>query len=196
MTKEEFYIYWNSMFSKTLPISYLFKHDYPYRWFRIHSLPKSKRYAENELEWDILLKRQNQIISDLFGENAEILIVTGEHNWGEIKNHITDEEEIFKPYNFVKLDSIELFILNSKDYDEDEIYKPAFAESIWKSQKFDDLLRLIANEQTIAFFICIKKNIIIAPYDGGIDIVLENTKTRDIYKEKYKDWLSQREDGF
>ena len=69
MTKEDFEINWNSTFPNTLPISHTFKIKYVNRWFRIHSLPKSKRYAENEKEWIILLKRQNQIITDLFVEN-------------------------------------------------------------------------------------------------------------------------------
>ena len=69
MTKEQFEKFWISTFPDTLPISHLFKFDYKDRWFRIHSLPKSKRYADNENEWEILLSRQNQIINDLLGGN-------------------------------------------------------------------------------------------------------------------------------
>ncbi|MDJ1503014.1 DUF3885 domain-containing protein [Xanthocytophaga agilis] len=67
MTKEQFTIFWSSTFPDTLPISHYFKYDYSDRWFRIHSLPESKRYADNEEEWNILLHRQNTIISDLLG---------------------------------------------------------------------------------------------------------------------------------
>jgi len=37
--------------------------------------------------------------------------------------------------------------------------------------------------------------IIAAPYDGGVDFILKNNQTRDNFKEKYKEWLSEREDG-
>jgi hypothetical protein len=79
MTAEEFKVYWGSNYHETVPISHYFRHDYSDRWFRIHSLPQSKRYAENDQEWSILLHRQNQIVTDLIGENSNFLLVTGEH---------------------------------------------------------------------------------------------------------------------
>ncbi|QDK82573.1 hypothetical protein EXU85_29775 [Spirosoma sp. KCTC 42546] len=195
MTKEEFKIFWASRYPDTIPISYLFKQDYPDRWFRIHSLPKSKRYAECEDEWAILLTRHNQIITDLLGSNAKILLVTGEYNWGERATFITDEEEVFKPYHFLRLDNIDLFEFNPDDYDNYEIYRSAFAETIWNPNQHNNLLKEIAANKTGAFLISMDKNILIAPYDGGIDFVLKDGQTRDIYKQKYKEWLSEREDG-
>ena len=74
MTKEDFQKLWTLNYPDTVPISYLFKHDYTDRWFRIHSLPESKRYPEDENEWQVLLSRQNEIITDLFGLETQILI--------------------------------------------------------------------------------------------------------------------------
>ncbi|HSD05776.1 DUF3885 domain-containing protein [Flavobacterium sp.] len=195
MTKEEFKTFWTLTYPDTIPISYLFKNDYTQKWFRIHSLPESKRYPESENEWEILLGRQNQIITDLFGENEKILLVTGEYNWGERATFITDEEEVFKPYKFLRLDNIDMFEYNSDDYDKGEIYRPAFAEIIWNLNHYNNLLREIAINNVSAFFVSIVKNIIVVPYDGGIDFIFKDSETRDFYKEKYKDWLSEREDG-
>jgi hypothetical protein len=70
-------------------------------------LPESKRYPEDENEWQVLLSRQNEIITDLFGLETTILILTGEYNWGDDRQiHITDEEDIFKQFSFVRLDNI------------------------------------------------------------------------------------------
>ena len=44
-------------------------------------------------------------------------------------------------------------------------------------------------------FISNKENCILAPYDGGMDIIVESQEKRDELKVKYKDWLSTREDG-
>ena len=196
MTKEDFQNLWTLNYPDTVPISYLFKHDYSNRWFRIHSLPESKRYAENENEWEILLSRQNEIITDLFGLETPIIIVTGEYNWGDNRQiHITDEEEIFKSFSFVRLDNIEMNKIDPEQYDEPDIYRPAFAETVWKQKYHDKLLREIANDNTRAFFVSFDKNIIVAPYDGGVDFILIDNQTRDNYKEKYKQWLSEREDG-
>lgn len=195
MTKELFEKYWISKFPNTIPISHLFRHDYNDRWFRIHSLPESKRYPDNKNEWNVLLSRQNQIITDLLGEKAKVILVTGEYNWGERTVFITDEEEVFKPYEFKRLNNIDLYKLFPDDYDDGEIYRPAFSEIIWCTNYHDRILREIANDKIRAFIVSFDKNILIAPYDGGIDFVLIDTKTRDYYKNKYKDWLSNREDG-
>lgn len=196
MTKEEFNKLWGSVYPETVPIPHFFKHNYVDKWFRIHSLPKSKRYADNDKEWEILLARQNGIITDLLGMDAMVFLVAGEFNWcNERTIHLTDEEEVFKTYSFTLLDNIDLYSMNPDDYDEGEIFRPAFAEIIWKPQKYDNLLREIANDKTIAFLVNFEKEIIVAPYDGGVDFVIKDNLTRDLYKNKYRQWLSKREDG-
>ena len=117
MTKNEFHKLWALTYPKTVQISHLFKHDYSDRWFRIHSLPQSKRYADNENEWAILLSRQNTIITDLFGLDTNIFLVTGEYDFdnGE-KNHIETQQEILKEYSFTQLDTIDLYNLNASGY--------------------------------------------------------------------------------
>ena len=197
MTKEDFQKIWTLNYPDTVPISYLFKHDYPDRWFRIHSLPESKRYAENENEWEILISRQNEIITDLLGLDTPILFVTGEYNWGDNRLiHLTDEEEIFKAFSFILIDNIELNKIDSEQYDEPDIYRPAFTKTVWKPNYLDNILRGIATDNIRGFFVSFDKNVIVAPYDGGIDFVLKDSLTKDYYKNKYRQWLSEREDGF
>ena len=196
MTKEEFNKHWTLNYPDTVAISHLFKLNYSDRWFRIHSLPESKRYAEDDDEWKTLLTRQNEIITDLFGLDTPLLLVAGEYNWGDQRTiHTTDEEEVFRTYSFILLDNIDLFKLNSEEYDEIDIYRPAFAETVWLPNKHDNLLSEIAKDSIRAFFVSFDKKVIIAPYDGGIDFILKDTETRDKYKTKYSDWLSDREDG-
>jgi hypothetical protein len=159
-------------------------------------LPESKRYAENEAEWEILLTRQNEIITDLFGFDTPILIVTGEYGWDdETAFHITDEEEIFKLFAFIRLDNINLHIVDKEQYDETDIYTPSFAQTIWKPNYHDKLLREIATDNVRVFFVSFDKKVIVAPYDGGVDFVLKDSLTRDFYKKKYRQYLSEREDG-
>ena len=194
MTKEEFQKLWTLTYSDTVPISYLFRDDYSDRWFRIHSLPESKRYADNDNEWTILLTRQNEIITDLLGVGKEILIVTGDWETDK-KAHLVDKEKVFKDYSFTRLDNIDLYTLDSERYDRGQIYRPVFAETIWTPNQYDSLLREIADDKTTAFFLSFEDNIIVAPYDGGVDFVLKDSLTRDFYKNKYRQWLSWREDG-
>ena len=196
MTIEEFNFNWKTNYPKTIPLSYRFKKDYKDRWFRIHSLPESKRYANNDLEWKILLTRQNQIITDLIGENLQILLLTGDYIWGSSENIHVTKEEILKSYSFTRLENIDLYKISPQEYDNDQVLRPAYAEIIWKSYNHDNLLKEIANDEIRAFFVSFDKNIIIAPYDGGVDFILKDTEIKDFYKLKYKEWLSETEDGY
>lgn len=195
MTKEEFSLYWKSRYPNTLPISYHFKTDYHHRWLRIYNLPGSKRYAESKEEKAVILHRQNLLICDLLGEEANILLITGEFTWGEPSLFKTDDEEVFHPYTFQRLDDIDLFAALPNEFAEGQLYRYAFAETQWIPKRFDSLLEKIADDFTSAFFASPEQNILIAPYDGGIDLILPDSSTRDHLKYQYKDWLSLREDG-
>lgn len=53
----------------------------------------------------------------------------------------------------------------------------------------------IANWELSAFFVALDGQVIIAPYDGGVDVILKDEPTRDACREKYRDWLSAHESG-
>ena len=196
MTSEQFNTFWALNFTDPIPMQHYFRHDYPDRWFRIHSLPGSKRYADNEEEWNILLDRQNKIITDLLGNASNFILVTGGYSSeGSIELHPIEEVNSIAKIPFVLLDPIDLNKLSPDEYEIGQFYKPMFSEQIWQSNKFDSILKDIADDQLRAFFISVDKKNIIAPYDGGVDLILKDTETRNIYKQKYSDWLSQREDG-
>ncbi len=43
--------------------------------------------------------------------------------------------------------------------------------------------------------ISFEQNIIVAPYDGGIDFIIFDEAKRNDLRNKYRDWLSPRADG-
>ncbi|WP_049064765.1 DUF3885 domain-containing protein, partial [Acinetobacter baumannii] len=57
---------WKFFYPNKLPISHCFRQYFSQFWFRIHSLPESKRYADTPAEYELLLNRHNQIIDDCF----------------------------------------------------------------------------------------------------------------------------------
>jgi hypothetical protein len=196
MTAEQFNIFWSSTYPNTVPISHYFRRDYHDRWFRIHSLPESQRYAENETEVTIILERQNKVITDLCGENSKILLVTGDYNFhGPSEPHICTVEPSYQKFSFIYTDPIDLHQLSPEEYEPEEIFRPAFTEITWNSGQQDNLLMDIANDKLRLFFISIENCVIIAPYDGGVDFVLKDTETNAFYKSKYRNWLSARQDG-
>ena len=157
MTKKDFKQFWAANYPNAQRSPYEFKREMTHRWFRIHSLPLSKRYAETSEEYQTILVRQNELITDVFGENQPFLLV--KVTWNKEK------------------------VVNTP------------SEKTWKSQDFDAILKEIADDEARYFFVGQVQNCLIVPYDGGVDIILKDTETRDFYKEKYKDWLSGTENG-
>ena len=192
MLKEEFEYFWNTNFKETIPLYFTFREAFPERWLRIHSLPESKRYADSESEMKILLCRQNQVFSDEIKENDDIYLVRDEYfiNTGEIE----DEFDFYPEYNFQKISVIKLNDYYN-DYEENEKLNILVTKDKWKKNHFNKLLEDIANDVSMVFFISIKRKIIFAPYDGGMDIIYQNEQQRNFYKEIYKNWLSKRDDG-
>ncbi|WP_018628488.1 DUF3885 domain-containing protein [Niabella aurantiaca] len=197
MTKEQFDIFWKTNYPGTIPISHCFKYDFPERWLRIHSLPESKRYPETQEEWEILLSRQNKIINDLLGYKTTILVVIGEYFFeGQEPYDILESEYSLEDCSLVSLNPIDLHKLWPDEHDKGQLFIAKFCQQVWIPKRFDKLLKDIAQYYLRAFFVSLENKYIIAPYDGGMDIILNDTKTRDHYKEKYKLWLSPRSDGF
>lgn len=196
MTAAEFTTFWNANYHETIPLQHHFKHDYPKRWLRIHSLPQSKRYAETTDEWKVLLHRQNNVATELLGNGSKIVIVTGEYQLkAAIEMHTLDDAESIKHYAFSELPSLSLHTISPDEFEEGDVYKPRFTVETWSPHKFNDILRDIANDDLRAFFISIENKNIVAPYDGGIDIIVKDEAEQNGYKLKYKDWLSLRVDG-
>jgi hypothetical protein len=53
-----------------------FKHRLADRWFRFHSLPESKRYAEDETEVAELFARQNTVLLNVIVTDNECVLVS------------------------------------------------------------------------------------------------------------------------
>ena len=61
---------WQRWYPNCEPIAHLIRREYPDRWVRFHSLPFSKRYAEEEAEYATVLERHNRILGELAREGA------------------------------------------------------------------------------------------------------------------------------
>lgn len=188
---------WDQFYPNNLPISHLLKHYFPQSWLRIHSLHESKRYADTSAEYELLLNRHNEIITDCFGENSSIFIVSG-HYFTFSRNIKAYDPAFILPYKFNLEQEINLKQLNPEDYDDDEedsFFRPYSIETTWQSNQHNELLIKIADDEVRAFMLSFEQNIIVAPYDGGIDFIIFNEAKRNALRDKYKDWLSPREDG-
>ncbi|MEW7292898.1 DUF3885 domain-containing protein [Aquimarina sp. 2304DJ70-9] len=188
----EFNKYWNTNYPESNPIGYKLRSIYQNRWLRIHSLPESKRYAESEEDYQIILERQNELFLKLMGENADIIILIGQY---EIEQKDGFLKEFSDFGQFVKCKTVELHKIYPEEYDPDDFYNIYIKPDNWRKNSQNEMLKKIVDDEFRAIFICPKRNCILAPYDGGMDIIVDNQEKRNNLKAKYKDWLSEREDG-
>jgi hypothetical protein len=192
MTESEFIDYWNREYPESLPINHELKWIYSGRWFRIHSLPESKRYAHSPEEYKIIFDRQNQLIDDLIGEETEIAISFGHYRIDATNVNYTELNDFGE---FQKVETINLHKERPEEY-EDEMYFDIFVKiEKWKRNCRNEILKAIADDEMRAMFVCPSKKCVIAPYDGGVDVIVASIEECEKLKSKYKDWLSYREDG-
>ncbi|WP_051435819.1 hypothetical protein [Tenacibaculum sp. 47A_GOM-205m] len=192
MKESEFINYWKKEYPESFPINHEMKWIYPHRWLRIHNLPDSKRYAESEDEYNIILDRQNQLINDLIGEESEIAIFFGLYTNDKANDNYKELTDFGR---FIKVLTIDLYKERPEEY-EDETYFDIYVKTEkWKSKSRDKILKAIADDEIRVMFISFIKKCVIAPYDGGVDIIVDSTEKRDRLKVKYSDWLSHQQDG-
>jgi hypothetical protein len=176
----EFLRFWQSAYPQTPPVDYLFKRCLTARWARIHSLPDSKRYADTPDEWETLLNRQRAVIRDLLRGETEARMVVNSYT-------ASHPLPAMLPVTYLGTFS---------DEADPEPSAPVHAHLVTANlseASLTPVLKRIANDELRAFII--GKTSLVAPYDGGVDLVLETPAACAAFKKKYARWLSGRPDG-
>src|SRR4030095_16066896 len=186
ITPRGFTEYWEREYAGCPPIGYLLRQTFPDRWFRIHTLPASKRYAEFPADDTEILRRHNSVLSSILSEGGDyVLITTG----------YSDNPKPVRTYP--QLDSIigstEHWLTTSlREGDETEelnYWHFFFIEKKWKMHSLDELLKLVA-EDVVAnvLLVSFSPKAVYHPYDGGADVIIESAKTRASIKQRFESW--------
>lgn len=173
----DFMANWQARFPETPPIGHHFKHFLAKRWMRIYSLPDAQRYARDKAEWDILLARQNAVIDHLIPQDTPIQFVF---------TVIKPDSHIFVSFDLTPLGHV-------YHADDAAAYELWALNDIWHSGHYDVFLSMIADEDLRAFIIA--PDCLIAPYDGGVDVILRDPHSAHAFKRHFSDWVSPRADG-
>jgi hypothetical protein len=192
MTAHEFEYFWRTSYSKTLPMRHLLRKNYEKEWFRIKSFLNTKNFPSNKKELKALLERQNDIFTDILGQKTKILAVTGEYHFNdELVESDFLNNPVLKDFQFISLQPIDLHEVSKTEFNQNDLYKPYFTEFTWVHSKYNDLLEAIALDQVRMFFVSVQTKCLIAPFDGGIDFIIENQGIKEHYMKKYSDWLAK-----
>ncbi|MDD2892642.1 MAG: hypothetical protein PHF20_01815 [Halothiobacillaceae bacterium] len=194
--------HWDTIFPSTQPIGYLFRELYPERWVRFHSLPESKRYAENRAEYAEIFSRQNQILSELI-HDPEIILLTTTPSISASPHRITGDGRGRRVKKLARFDphakfwrTVAMHELEDKDEAWVYYYHIFASRCTFAKGSLDRILALVADfvEENV-FILSLNESWLFLPYDGGVDVILPSPWERDRLKEKYKAWLSTESSG-
>ncbi|MEU3457862.1 hypothetical protein ABZ671_30370, partial [Micromonospora sp. NPDC006766] len=181
---------WETRWQQVAPISHHLKwlDD---RWVRFHSLPGSKRYAENDSEYATILHRHNAILDELRGQTVDLQVITLEVAFTPVPRRRT-------PILQALLPNAECWsVLSWPDLDPELAFAHAYVNRVaWQPGRLDQLFRQVADDQ-IAHVIIAPPDLawLYAPYDGGADVLLANTALRDYLRDRHRQWLSSHPAG-
>jgi hypothetical protein len=193
MFDDPFLIFWRSHYGDCPPVGFLLRETFPDRWFRIHSLPDSRRYANTAREMSSLLSRHNAVLSDLMGENGSCVVVANPA-YARVRGRPPRSRR-----QLAQLGLQPLIVVTG-----DGSADPAAGWSIplssahltWQPNAIDDIIADVANN--VVGPLLIVSDItgrVYAPYDGGADLFLASGGERDEFRERYAQWLSPHPSG-
>jgi len=154
--------WFNQPFSQAFPIAHFMRRAFPEYWLRIHSLPESKRYPENEAERQIVFDRSARFGSALLGQSAPCIIIQS-----RIVGFPRDSE-IMPNFDWKPIHRIG--DANPDQELDDEIWNSWMAHTVWEPNVFRSLLLQIADDKKAHIaFLSEQTDCVFIPYDGGSD---------------------------
>ena len=193
MPDDSFRETWRRHYGDCPPVGFLLRETYPDRWFRIHSLPGSKRYPDSAAELSILLARHNTLAADILGEESACVVVT---------NPEYEPRLVARARGQRQLAGLGLQVLmtvaatNPIEGGEPWSIPLSASRMAWRARALDDVLTDVANHLISPFLIAAESSgRVYAPYDGGADLFVGSSAERDELRGKYASWLSSDPSG-
>jgi hypothetical protein len=193
MNAADFNIYWNMHFPACPPIGYLLRGTYADRWFRIHTLPESKRYPETAAEYAEILRRHNTLLADLFPNGHALALLTLSYSVTPPPAPLDTIDQRYHPFDLLR--SIPMH-----GADEDQAFHNYWHiwlhSYIWQPHSLDPLLRNVADNMIgNVLIVDSQHDVLYHPYDGGADVILGAQAEQERWRTTYHAWLSQHPSG-
>ncbi|MGE3802533.1 MAG: hypothetical protein AB7H80_16065 [Candidatus Kapaibacterium sp.] len=164
-------------FCEVFPIAHLMRGAFPEYWLRIHSLPNSKRYPDDEAERQIVFDRHSQFGTALLGEHVRCLVIQSCFNGFSRSAELLPELEWRPIHQVVESDG--------------EAWNSWMAYTTWDVAAFRTLLLAIADEREAHIaFVSEVTDCVFIPYDGGADGFSFDTELLRRLSEEFAPWRS------
>jgi hypothetical protein len=153
------------------PAGWLLRQHKDLPWVRFHALPDSKRYAETEIERQIILTRGNRLGDRLLGAGTSCWLVglntcETERAWVDVGEYLRDEgghQEFLIRFSVQAVQ--------------------------WRAGAFDAILTSVADDDARYLWVNRLSGAIFAPYDGGFDLFSPVPDEVAALKTEMTDWL-------
>lgn len=178
---------WERTWPRAEPLGYLLRVEYVDQWVRFHSLPESKRYAENATEYDEILRRHRTVLRELRGSvgTAGLFVIAADWRW----------RDLAAGWSKNRLPGAWPWRSSEADEDPDVGRNYFWAASGLSDAEVDSLLLAAADDQGRFVIGAPGLEWLYCPYDGGADVLLPGAVERDALKARHSDWLSSHPDG-
>jgi hypothetical protein len=205
---DHFQLAWRKFHPVSPPVGHALKWAETEHWLRFHSLPQSKRYAENEGEVTEILHRMTTLGDEVLGGGAQVLLILAnpepfpyEPKGIELVDLDVTDPEAAQGIREVNarwekrirelIDENGLKWSFTFPFPDDECDYQIFATTVtWRGDHYRSLLQHIADDQTDGFvWMSLKTGDIFAPYDGGVDLIVRDAPQRERLKREYAEWL-------
>jgi hypothetical protein len=169
------------------PIAYELRDRHADRWVRFHSLPKSKRYAETEEEYKVILDRHHCVLAEL-GPGGGMYAIAGYFEEAYVNSSPDPRTHPGAvPWLRIEPDDRSFFDIPLTLY---------VSETSFERTTLDPLLRRVADDE-LGYVIIAPLDLewLYHPYDGGADVIAPTVDDRDILKNRHANWLSTHPAG-
>ena len=186
---------WQLSFPNCEPVAHLLRVAFADRWIRFHTLPEARRVPQSEEDYATLLGRYNRVLDELTQTNPRIVMLTTDYSISPKPERSQTEWDLVGPAA-APWRSIEMSPFGQSAPDDPRYWHVFARELEWQSETINPIFRLIAdNKVANVMFVAPDCRWLLHPYDGGMDLILETTATRDDFASHYPEWRSKRSDG-
>lgn len=178
---------WKRTWPRAETLGYVLRVEYADQWVRFHSLPESKRYAENAAEYDEILRRHRAVLNELLGSGstADLYVVAADWGWRDLSAGWLKRQ----------LPGAWPWRSSQADEDSDAGRNYFWAASGLSEPEIDALLLAAADDRGHFIIGAPDLEWLYCPYDGGADVLLPSAVERDALKARHCDWLSSTPSG-
>lgn len=173
--------WWDEHHGGVAPLGFVLREARPERWLRVHSLPDSKRYPDTEDEWATLLSRQRDLAAELLGGATPAwLVIAG--------TYLDARGALLVPAGVALAPALER-VVEHDALEDSEPWTFHAAEVRWDFARFEPVLRAIANDEMRAVWVASESGRVFAPYDGGVDVIVESRVERERLRARFGSWV-------